>query len=158
VAPGTVSSIAVRKAGRTAVAYTLFPAVIWLVAMSTFAMVSARLSSEFRTHLLTGLTMFAFVIILPLLLTLITLNWVLRRVAGAIITLLFVGMVRGGVSQGFSLIGDVGVVLVAALLVGSLLFLLSRPAIQCATSDAYDFLNPNDVFSKYVAQRKPPEV
>ena len=123
--------------------------------MSTFALAGPGLSSDFRTHMLVGLMMFCFVIILPLVLTLVTLNWLMRRVTGAIITLFFVGMVRGGLSQGFGLLGDAGVVALSALLVGSMLYLLSRPAIARATGDGYNFLNPSDVFSKYFIERKP---
>lgn len=140
---------------RKAVFYALIPALFWLAIMATFTFTVPNLPSGFRSHILFGLGVFGIIIVGPLLLVLLTLNWIVRRIAGAIITLLFFGMVRGGLSQGFSLWGDVGVVLVSALLVGSMLFCLSLPALMSATGDYYNFLNLGDVLSKYVFRRKP---
>src|SRR5579871_6343254 len=143
----------VRKAGRASIAIAMLPAVIWLIVMSTVARVATALPIDFRLHLLNGLTMFVFIIVLPLLITLITLNWIVRRIAGLFITLLFFGMVSGGVSQGFTPLGTIGVVIVSAALVGSTLYLLSRPAVGRAVGDAYNFLSISDVFSTYFMKR-----
>ena len=122
--------------------------------MSTVARLATVLPIDFRLHLLNGLSMFVFIIVLPLLIALITLNWIVRRIAGLFITLLFFGVVSGGLSQGFTPLGTAGVVIVSAALVGSILYLLSRPPVALAVGDTYNFLSPADVFSKYFFQRK----
>jgi len=101
-----------------------------------------------------GLSVFAAIILGPLLLVLLMLNWIIRRVAGVIIALLFIGMVRGGLSQGFGLVADMGIVLVSGALVGSMLFLLSRAAVRRGVGDDYSFIKLGDVLT-YSFRRKP---
>ena len=99
--------------------------------------------------------MFCVIIVGPLLLAVVTLNWIVRRIAGGIITLTFFGMTRGGLSQGFGWLADAGIVVVCAFLVGVMLFFLSRPAVMTAVGDFYNFLSVRDVVSRYFVRRKP---
>jgi hypothetical protein len=145
-----------RPAGRRVALYALLPAIIWLVAMSSFAFFGPGLTSDFRAHIGFGLAMFCAIILVPLALVAQTLNWVVRRVAGAIMVLSYFGMLRGALTQGFGIGIDACIAVVLALLFGSILFILSRPPLLLATGDAYDFLNPRDVFSKYTFMRKAP--
>jgi len=130
-------------------------ALLWLVGMTTFALTVPPVSIDFRIHLLTGLAMFCVIIVGPLLLVLVTMNWIVRRVAGSIIILLFFGMARGGLSGGAGLGAGTGILVVCALLVGSMLFFLSRPVVMIAVADAYNFLSIRDVLSGYTFRRKP---
>jgi len=138
---------------RRGVLYALIPPVLWLGAMTTYSLIGP-VPTDFRSHLLTGLAVFAAIILGPLLLVLLTLNWIIRRVAGVIIALLFIGMVRGGLSQGFGLVADMGIVLVSGALVGSMLFLLPRAAVRRGVGDDYSFIKLGDVLT-YSFRRKP---
>ena len=70
-----------RPAGRRVALYALLPAVIWLVALSSFAFFGPGLTSDFRAHIGFALAMFCAIILVPLALVALTLNWVVRRVA-----------------------------------------------------------------------------
>jgi len=154
---GIEKSAGVRSDARSAIAGALVIAILWVLALSGYALAAPGLASDFRTHLLFGLTMFCAIIVLPLFLVLLTLNWIVRRIAGVLIALLFFGMVRGALGQGFGLYANLGIVFVVALLVGGMLYFLSRPSVMVATGDYYDFVNLHDILSKYTFQRKPRE-
>jgi hypothetical protein len=144
-----------RNDARIATSGALAAALVWVAAMGTYALTGPGMSSEFSSHLLVGLGMFCVIIVGPLLLAVVTLNWIVRRIAGGIITLTFFGMTREGLSQGFGWLADAGIVVVCAFLVGVMLFFLSRPAVMTAVGDFYNFLSVRDVVSRYFVRRKP---
>ena len=144
----------IRKDARISVCIALGIALLWVSGIGAYAIAGPGLTTAFGSHLANGLAMFCVIVGVPIALVAFALNWIVRRVAGTIITLLFVGMVHGGTSQGFGIIGDIGVVLVTGLLVGSMLFFLSRPSVMSATGDFYNFLSIRDVLSRYTFRRK----
>ena len=143
-----------KKGARLAVLGAVAIALLWFTGMGSYALIGPGASSGFGAHLLTGLGVFCVIIVGPLLLVVVTLNWIVRRIAGTAITLLFIGMARGGLSQGFGVLADIVIVLVSATLVASMLFFLSRPSVMMGTGDFYSFLRFGDVFSKYSFRRK----
>lgn len=144
-----------RRAGRQAAWYALVPGLFWLAIVSGVALAAPGLHPDFRAHLFARLAMFCVIIMGPLVAVALTLNWIVRRIAGGVLALSFLGMSRGGLSQGFSVITDIFVVLVLAFLIGSMLSLLSRRPLTAAVGDGYNFLSIRDLFSKYTFCRKP---
>jgi hypothetical protein len=139
---------------RRSVLYALIAPALWLGSIATYALAAPNLPAGFRAHLIFGLVMFGVLVLGPLLLVLLTLNWIVRRVAALIVTVLVFGTARGGLSQGFGLGADVTIVSICLILIGSVLFFLSRPPVQCAVDDFYNFLSLRDLLSIYTFRRK----
>jgi signal transduction histidine kinase len=140
--------------GRRAVALSLIAPALWLAGMSIYALTYPDGSAEFRSHVIEGLGILAAVVLGPLLLVLLTLNWIVRRIAALFVTVLFVGMAVIALGQGFGWAVDAGIVALCAILLGATMFFLSRPAVLSATGDSYNFLSPRDVFSLDSFRRK----
>ena len=120
--------------------------------MNLFARFAPGLPDVFRAHLHSGLIMFAFLVILPLTVTYMTMNWLVRRITGDIMVLLFFGMVFGAAATSTNVLGALAGALVPAMLIGAMLYFLSHPVVMREMDDYYNSLNVRDL--RYAFRRK----
>lgn len=144
-----------RKAARFSVCGAIVVALLWPIGLGLYMTNAFSLPDEMLSGLVTGLAIFCAVFAAPLLLVLLTLNWIVRRVAGVLIVLIFIYMASEVMSIGFGDTGSVVIALISIVLAVGTLFFLSRPPVLRATGDFYSFLNPRHVLSKYTFRRKP---
>ena len=141
--------------GRRAVLYALVIALVWFFGMNLFARFVPGIPTDFRAHLQFGLMIFALLILVPLIVTLWTMNWVARRITGAIMIVLWLGMVRGIFASSSSILGGIAGALVPTMLIGALLYYLSHPAVMRVMDDYYNFLNVRDLPYVFTRKRRP---